>query len=67
VGQPVYNNPRSDIQALFPGYQNTNGAVGYFIIDTTQIPDGLHTIAWSATDNAGNVNGLGSRFFLVQN
>lgn len=67
VGHPVYNQPRSDIQALFPGYQNSQGAVGYFFIDTTQLTNGLHTLAWSATDSAGHAQGLGSRYFNVQN
>jgi hypothetical protein len=67
MGHPVYNNPRSDIQALFPGYANTNGAIGYFYINTTTLVNGLHTISWSITDNAGNANGIGSRYFTVQN
>ena len=29
--------------------------------------NGLHTIAWSVTDNNGRVEGIGSRFFLVNN
>ena len=67
VGHPVYNNYRVDIATLFPGLQNSNGAVGFYYIDTTKLTNGLHTIAWSATDSAGNVQGLGSRFFIVQN
>jgi hypothetical protein len=67
VGHPVYNNYRADIATLFPGLQNSNGAVGYYYIDTTQLSNGLHTIAWVATDSAGNAQGLGSRYFLVQN
>ena len=67
VGHPVYNNTRSDISSLFPGLQNSNGAVGYFYIDSTKLSNGLHTIAWSVQDSAGNAQGLGSRFFNVQN
>ena len=67
VGHPVYNQARSDIEAAFPGYKNTNGAVGYFYINTTQYANGLHTIQWSVTDNAGHVSGIGSRFFFIQN
>jgi hypothetical protein len=67
VGHPVYNNPRSDIQALFPSLNNTNGAVGYFYIDTTKYTNGVHSIAWSVTDNAGHASGIGSRYFTVQN
>jgi hypothetical protein len=67
VGHPVYNNDRSDISTLFPGLQNSMGAVGYYYIDTTQLANGLHTIAWTATDSAGHAVGLGSRYFTVQN
>lgn len=67
VGHPVYDNNRADISGLFPGLQNSNGAVGYYHIDTTKLSNGLHTISWSVTDTAGNAQGLGSRFFNVQN
>lgn len=67
VGHPVYNNFRSDIAALFPNYQNTMGAVGYFMIDTTQYTNGVHTLAWVVRDQAGNAAGIGSRYFTIQN
>jgi hypothetical protein len=67
VGHPVYNNYRVDIATLFPSLQNSRGAVGYFYIDTTKLSNGLHTIAWSVKDSAGNAQGLGSRYFNVQN
>jgi hypothetical protein len=67
VGNPVYNNYRADIATLFPGYVNSNGAVGYFYIDTTQYENGVHTIQWTALDSAGNVDGIGSRYFIIQN
>jgi hypothetical protein len=67
MGHPVYNNYRSDIATLFPGLQNSMGAVGYFYIDTTQLTNGLHTISWVARDSAGNAQGIGSRYFTVQN
>ncbi|NIM14562.1 MAG: hypothetical protein GTO45_21285 [Candidatus Aminicenantes bacterium] len=67
IGNPVYNNYRADIAALFPGYANSNGAVGYFNIDTTQYENGVHTIQWTALDSAGNVDGIGSRYFAIQN
>jgi hypothetical protein len=67
VGHPVYNNLRPDIAALFPGYNNSNGAVGYFMIDTTALTNGLHTISWVVRDDAGQTSGIGSRFFRVQN
>ena len=70
LGHPVYNNVRADIAALFPGLRNTsngNGAVGYFMLDTTTLSNGLHTISWVIRDDAGQVSGVGSRFFRVQN
>jgi len=67
VGHPVYNQYRSDIATLFPGYVNANGAVGYFMIDTTTLADGLHSIVWGVRDSAGQVNGIGSRNFRVRN
>jgi hypothetical protein len=66
IGNPTYNNYRADIAALFPGYANTNGAVGYFYLDTTVFQDGVHTIQWTATDSGGNTDGIGSRYFMVQ-
>ncbi len=67
VGHPVYNLYRKDIAGFFPGYANSNGAVGYFYLDTTAYANGVHTIAWSVRDNAGNVDGIGSRYFNIQN
>jgi Matrixin len=67
VGSPSYNHYRSDIATLFPGLANSNGAVGFRIIDTTTLSNGLHTIVWTATDSAGSTAGVGSRFFRVSN
>jgi hypothetical protein len=67
LGHPIYNLYRSDIATLFPGYANSNGAVGYFSLDTTSLLDGVHTIQWVASDNANNTDGIGSRYFTVQN
>ena len=67
VGPADYNHFRPDIQAIFPGLNNTNAAVGFRILDTTAMTNGLHTIAWAVTDNQGAIEGLGSRFFTVSN
>jgi hypothetical protein len=67
LGHPSYNHYRSDVATLFPGLANSNGAVGFFYIDTTTLTNGLHTISWVATDNAGHTDGLGSRYFTVLN
>ncbi len=66
-GNPTYNNFRSDIATLFPGLNNTNGAIGFRVIDTTSLTNGLHTIAWTVSDNQGATEGIGSRFFRVSN
>jgi hypothetical protein len=67
VGHPVYNNFRADIALLFPNLPNSNGAVGYFVLDTTRLSNGLHTIAWVVRDSVGATQGIGSRFFTVAN
>ncbi|MCU0289637.1 MAG: Ig-like domain-containing protein, partial [Acidobacteria bacterium] len=67
VGCPIYNNYREDILNLFPGYTNSNGAVGYFYLDTTRYKNGVHTIHWIVTDNSGNTDGIGSRYFIIKN
>lgn len=67
LGHPTYNIYRPDIAGLFPSYANNNGAVGYFILDTTAYENGVHTIQWVVTDNEGNTDGIGSRYFVIQN
>jgi hypothetical protein len=67
LGHPIYNIYRADIASRFPGYANSNGAVGYFYLDTAEFTNGAHTIQWTAADNAGSTDGIGSRYFTVQN
>jgi len=67
LGHPVYNNYRSDIATMFPGYLNSEGAVGYFYLNSTKYENGVHNIAWSVEDNEGKVDGIGSRYFLIDN
>ncbi len=67
LGHATYNIYRADIAALFPGYANSNGAMAYFDFDTTAFPNGVHTLHWTVTDNAGNTDGIGSRYFTIQN
>jgi hypothetical protein len=67
TGHPTYNIYRKDIADLFPGYANSNGAIGYFYLDTTAYENGVHTIQWTAADDAGNTDGIGSRYFTIQN
>ena len=67
IGHPNYNIYRKDIAELFPDYTNSDGAVGYFYLDTTGYADGVHTIYWTATDSGNNTDGIGSRYFSIQN
>ncbi|MEW5735965.1 MAG: choice-of-anchor U domain-containing protein [Thermodesulfobacteriota bacterium] len=66
-GHPTYNLYRQDIANLFMGYENSQGAGALYTFDTTAYANGIHTIQWVATDNAGNVDGIGSRYFSIQN
>jgi hypothetical protein len=67
VGSPTYGNVRPDIASFFPGLNNTNGAVGFRLLDTTTLSNGIHTIVWVVSDNQGATEGIGSRFFTVSN
>jgi hypothetical protein len=68
LGHPAaYNQFRSDIASLFPGRCNSNGAVGFFFLNTTTMTNGVHTMSWSVTDNVGHSDGIGSRYFTVFN
>jgi len=67
VGHPTYGQFRSDIATLFPGYANSNTAVGFFHINTTTLANGVHTISWNVFDNGARGAGIGSRYFNVFN
>jgi hypothetical protein len=64
-----YNNPRPDVAALFPSppYANSGGPAAQFTIDTTAFANGVHTIVWTARDDAGVTQGIGSRYVDIQN
>ncbi len=67
VAHPTYNQFRGDIATVFPGYANSNGAIGFAYLDTTKLSNGLHSISWNVWDNELRGNGVGSRFFKVLN
>jgi hypothetical protein len=67
VGHPLYNLYRADVSSLFPGRQNSAGPVGVYYLDTTRMSNGLHSIAWSVTDDGSRIEGIGSRLFTVRN
>jgi hypothetical protein len=67
MGDPVYNQYREDIATLYPEYNNAQGAVGYYYLDTIQYENGVHTISWSVMDDWGEVDGIGARYFSIDN
>lgn len=67
LGNIDYDLYRADIADSFPEYLNKDGAIGHFLLDTTQFTNGVHNIGWLVQDNAGNMDGIGSRFFEIQN
>lgn len=67
IGHANYNVYRSDIATAFPGYNNSNGAYVYKTFNSKNYSNGLHSIQWVVTDNYGNGDGIGSRYFVVMN
>ncbi|MCX6563281.1 MAG: SBBP repeat-containing protein, partial [Candidatus Aminicenantes bacterium] len=67
LGHPTYNQYRKDVADAFPGLNNSGGPVGYYYLDATKFTNGVHAIQWVVTDNGGNNDGIGSRFFTVLN
>ncbi|MCK5146593.1 T9SS type A sorting domain-containing protein [bacterium] len=67
VGNPTYNIYREDIASLLPDYHNASGAEASFELNTTEYSNGVHHIQWTASDNAGNTDGIGSRYFTILN
>jgi hypothetical protein len=67
VGTADYGHYRADVATLFPGLHNSSGAVGFRVIDTTLLANGIHTISWVVSDDAGATEGIGSRYFHVNN
>ena len=66
VGHPGSRAARGDITAAFPAFV-TDHAVGGYVLDTTTLANGLHSIAWIVSDSSGATQGVGSRFFTVAN
>lgn len=63
----VYDLYRSDVSKNFPRLKNSDGPFGYWTFDTTSYENGVHTIYWVAYDDAGNGEGIGSRYFTIVN
>ncbi|MBL0159251.1 MAG: hypothetical protein IPP47_19395 [Bryobacterales bacterium] len=67
LGKPVYNQFRPDVAGIFPGLANSAGSGGSYVLDTTKLTNGMHSIAWSVADDQGHIDGIGSRFFHILN
>jgi hypothetical protein len=67
VGPVTYGQARPDVAGLFPGLRNSAGPGASFSLDTTLYSNAMHSIFWVAYDNAGNGDGIGSRFFFIEN
>jgi len=62
TGTPRFTNPTRH-RNLDAG----SGAIGSYVMDVSGLTSGLHTLAWSVTDSANRVEGIGSRYFNVLN
>jgi len=67
VGSVTYGQPRGDVAGLFPSYRNSGAPGATFSLDTTLYSNAMHSIFWIAYDNAGNGDGIGSRYFFIEN
>jgi len=63
----VYDQYRVDVATAFPGLNNSAGAVGAYFLDTSKYANGVHAIFWVAKDDGGEEDGIGSRYFRIQN
>jgi hypothetical protein len=69
-GNPTPQAPFTPRASNLTRYRNLDagrGPIGGYILDTTTLSNGLHTIMWVVFDDAGRGEGIGSRFFNVLN
>ncbi|HEY3441530.1 MAG TPA: BACON domain-containing carbohydrate-binding protein [Paludibaculum sp.] len=67
LGKPGYGQFRPDVAGIFPGLANSAGSGGSYVLDTTKLANGMHTIAWTVVDDKGHGDGIGSRYFHILN
>jgi hypothetical protein len=69
VGSPDLWVERPDIVAAFPEsiYTGVKNAVGLYNFDSTRYANGVHTISWVVTADNREAEGIGSRYFNIQN
>jgi hypothetical protein len=63
----TYGGARPDILAAFGTFSNGSNSGGAYYLDTTTLANGTHSIGWYVIDSCGHSDGIGSRFFTVQN
>jgi hypothetical protein len=59
--------PRTSNPSKYRNLGAGRGPIGLFVLNTLALGNGLHNIAWSVTDSAGRIEGIGSRLFTVTN
>ena len=67
IGHPSYGFSRSDISSIFPGYANSNTSAGSYYLISSLYSNTMHAISWNVYDNQGRGDGIGSRYFYIQN
>ena len=63
-GEAVYGESRPDISSKFPDYKNSNAGFRYEL-DTSQLTEGVHTVAIMVTGQDGAEHQLEARTFQV--
>ncbi len=58
---------RADLSAAFPGLCDSNKALAVYYLNASALglANGLHTVYWGITDDGGNTEAIGSRYFTL--
>ncbi|MCM2535908.1 N-acetylmuramoyl-L-alanine amidase [Neobacillus pocheonensis] len=66
AGQATYGDARSDVQKIFPEYNNGNAGY-HFALDTTKFSDGIHTVSIRETGANNHVTSLPKTTITIAN
>ncbi|WP_429844682.1 S8 family serine peptidase [Brevibacillus sp. FIR094] len=66
VGEATYGDPRPDIEAKYPAYQNGNAGF-HFNLDTREMSVGLHTITLAIQNTNGEQKVIEGNTFYIGN
>lgn len=66
AGQATYGDERSDVQEVYPEYNNGNSGFHY-ALDTTRFSDGLHTVTIRVSSKNGIVTTMPERTIRIEN